>query len=408
MDSNCEFTFLLASTVWSLLNFHNRQCSTHTQQSLNTILTQPQRLCHISDLTYASCCLPSSSLWNFIYLDLTCPSENSKMSNLLSPLAQCISHPDIACLHNDMGEMHNSVPIDVVDVGPELTQCLSLTPGMHALLPSESLPVSDLLELCFPTLSGVMPSMDPGMCFSSHTLTESIAFYLSRPVPPPTFVEGLHGVASQAMLNGKLSIVDWTCKNPTTFFSFELIKFWTVLTKVIDAKWVWVATMKWLEQAGEDQSLEQDVHKVCLMIQTMPWSAGIQILHSHLTFLEMATFLSDGWLSSSQVDMALSSIALRQRGGADSQVLSHYLIGTTILSEYLHSSPIFIRRACHTMTLSCAKTTNCMHHKIYSVPAIILYSISLMGRFYLLRTPTLVTGQQLLSPLVECWNGLTL
>jgi hypothetical protein len=67
------------------------------------------------------------------------------------------------------------------------------------------------------------------------------------------FVKGLCTVAGQAMLDGKLSIVDWTCKNSTSFFSFELIQFWTKLTRAIEARQVWAAAMKWLEQAAEDQ-----------------------------------------------------------------------------------------------------------------------------------------------------------
>jgi hypothetical protein len=234
-------------------------------------------------------------------------------------------------------------PLDIrvpIVVRQDLTQRLSLTVETCALLPSESLPVTELLSLCLPTLSGVMPSMDPQLCFSNHPLTESIGIYLSRPVPPAAFVEGLRTVAGQAMLDGKLSIVDWTCKNSTSFFSFELIKFWTELTRAIKARQVWAAAMKWLEQATEDQRLVQDVCEVHLMLQTAPWSASLRILCSRLTVLEMATFLSDGWLSSSQIDMALSSTALRQSTSGDSQVLHHYLIGTTILSEYLHSSPI--------------------------------------------------------------------
>jgi hypothetical protein len=169
--------------------------------------------------------------------------------------------------------------------------------------------------------------------YGSPTITVSAS-------PSSGFVKGLRIVAGQAMLDGKLSIVDWTCKNSTSFFSFELIQFWTELTRVIEARQVWAAAMKWLEQAAEDQRLVQDICEVCLMLQTMPWSASLQILRSRLTVLEMATFLSDGWLSSSQIDMALSSTALRQSASGDSQVLCRYLIGTTILSEYLHSSPV--------------------------------------------------------------------
>ncbi|KAN0130335.1 hypothetical protein V8E53_011848 [Lactarius tabidus] len=190
-----------------------------------------------------------------------------------------------------------------------------------------------------------MPSMEPGLCFSNHPPTENIAIYLSQPVPPATFIEGLHTAARKAILDGKLSIVDRTYKNSTSFFLFELIEFWATLTKAINAKQVWVAAKKWLEQAGEDKRLDQEVRGVHVILQTTPWSGHIQILHSRVTFLEMATFLSDGWLSSSQVDMALSSTTLRLCQCSDGKAHSRYLIGTTILSEYLHSSPLLHKKS---------------------------------------------------------------
>jgi hypothetical protein len=106
-----------------------------------------------------------------------------------------------------------------------------------------------------------------------------------------------------------------------------------------------VATKKWLEQAGEDKHLDQEVRGVHLILQTTPWSGHIQILCSCIMFLEMATFLSDGWLSSSQVDMALSSTTLRLCQCSDGEAHSRYLIGTTILSEYLPSSPLLHKKS---------------------------------------------------------------
>ncbi|KAH9005409.1 hypothetical protein EDB86DRAFT_3176724 [Lactarius hatsudake] len=234
----------------------------------------------------------------------------------LSP--QCVSLSDTLCILNAGAKKHSNVPIDV---GQELASRLSLTAGTRALLPSENLPVSELLELCLPTLSGVMPSMDPELCFSSHPPTDSVAIYLSRPVPPATFIKGLRNAAGQATLNGKLSIMDWTCKNSTSFFSFELIEFWAMLTKAINARWEWAAAMKWLEQAGENKRLDQDVREVHLILQTTPWSGSIKILRS-------------------QIDMALLSIVHRQQQSSNSQVLSRYLIGSTLLDEYLGASPV--------------------------------------------------------------------
>ena len=228
----------------------------------------------------------------------------------------------------------------LVDDDQELTRCLMLTEGTRAVLPSDSLSVSELLDLCLPTFSTAIPSMRPELCFSNHPPTESVAIYLSRPVPPVTFIEGLRNAARLAIVDGKLSIMDWTCKNPTSFFSFELIEFWSSLTKIIHARQKWEAALQWLGKAAQDEPLDQEVREVNLILQTTPWKAELQILRSRLTFLEMATFLSNHWLSSSQIDMALSSIATHQLRICAGQKQCRYLIGTTILSKLFTSSPL--------------------------------------------------------------------
>ena len=235
------------------------------------------------------------------------------------------------------GEGHNGTPMDSDN---ELTQRLTLTADTRMLLPSDSLSISKLLELRLPTFSAVKPSVEPSLCFSNHPPTESVAIYLSRPIPPVTFIEGLHNVAKQAMLDGKLSIMDWTRKNSMSFFSFELIEFWSSLTQIIHAKQKWEASLQWLEQAAKDEPLEKEVHEVHRFFQTTPWKAELQLLRSRFTILEMATYLSNGWLSSSQIDMALSSIAARQLRINGGQSQCRYLIGTTILSELLDSLPL--------------------------------------------------------------------
>ena len=267
------------------------------------------------------------------------------MRNSPSPVLPSLS--DSTYLSETSGKEDNGAPIDgalieIEDEPPELTQRLTLTAGTRAVLPSDSLPVSELLELCLPSFSRVMPSMEPEQCFSNHPPTESVAIYLSRPVPPVTFIEGLRSAARQAMLNGRLSIVDWTRKNSSSFFSFELIEFWTSLTKIIHARQRWEAALRWVEQAVRDDPLDKDVREIHLILQTTPWDANLKILRSRLTFLEMATFLSNHWLSSSHVDMVLSSIATRQLqiNSGPGQEHHRYLIGNTVLSEHLDLSPL--------------------------------------------------------------------
>ena len=255
-----------------------------------------------------------------------------------SPSSQHALSPSVdTCFLETSGKDHDGAP---VDDDQELTRCLTLTEGTRAVLPSDSLSISELLELCLPTFSTSIPSMEPEFCFSNHPPTESVAIYLSRPVPPVNFIEGLRSVARQAILDGKLSIMDWTCKNPTSFFSFELIEFWSSLTKIIHARQKWEAALQWLGKAAQDEPLDKEVREVHLILQTTPWKAELQLLRSHLTFLEMATFLSNDWLSSSQIDMALSSIAAHQLQISGGQEQCHYLIGTTILSELLAKSPL--------------------------------------------------------------------
>jgi hypothetical protein len=266
------------------------------------------------------------------------------MSNLLplsSPSQPVPSPSESPCLQvlETSGNDRSGSPI--IDTDKELMQCLALTVGMRAVLPSDHLSVSGLLKLCLPTFSSVTPSIEPEMCFANHPPTESVPTYLSRPVPPATFIDGLHNVARKAMFNGKLSIMDWTCKNSTLFFLFELIEFWSSLTRIIHARQKWEAASRWLEKAVCDDTLADEVDEVHLILQTTPWSADLQILRSHLTFLEMATFLSNNWPSSSQIDMALSTIAVHQLRICGIQEKCQYLIGTTILLELLALSPLF-------------------------------------------------------------------
>jgi hypothetical protein len=241
------------------------------------------------------------------------------------------------CLPETGGNNDNVV---LIDADQELTQRLTLTAGTRAMLPSDSLSVSELLELSLPTSSTSIPSMEPGLYFSNHTPTESVTIYLSRPIPPTKFITGLRNVAKQAMLDGKLSIMDWTCNDSTIFFSFELIEFWSSLVQITNARQKWEAALRWLEWAAQDEPLDKEVREIHLILQTTPWKAELKILHAHLSFVEMATFLSNGWLSSSQIDIALSSIASRQLQICGSEEQCRYLIGTTILSELLTSSPL--------------------------------------------------------------------
>jgi hypothetical protein len=263
------------------------------------------------------------------------------------PLQHVLPSPsESTCLLETSGKEHNNdndTPIELeAEAGEqELARRLTLTAGTRAVLPSDSLSVSELLELHLPTVSSVVPSMDPELYFSNHPPTESVAIYLSRQVPPTTFVEGLRNVARQAVLNGKLSIMDWTCKNSSHFFSFELIEFWASLIKIIHARKKWEAALRWLNsQQAARGDLDKDVREVYLILQTTPWKADLQILRSRLTFLEMATFLSSRWLSSSQIDMALSLIAARQLQTSGHQEQCRFLIGDTILSELLDSLPL--------------------------------------------------------------------
>jgi hypothetical protein len=82
------------------------------------------------------------------------------------------------------------------------------------------------------------------------------------------------------MLDGKLSIMDWTCNDVTTFFSFELIEFWSSLVQIAKARQEWEAALRWLEQAARDEPLDKEVHEIPLILQTTPWKAELHILHS--------------------------------------------------------------------------------------------------------------------------------
>ena len=283
----------------------------------------------------------------------------------------------------------------------ELTRRLALTASTRAVLPSDDLSVHALLDISLPTVSSVAPSIKPEQCFSDHPPTESVIVHLSRPVPPANFVSGLHNVARQAMLNGKLSIKDWTFTNSMSFFSFELIEFWNSLTKIIHAQREWGAALQWLEQATRDEVLDKEVREVHLILRTTPWNAELRILRSRVTFLEMATFLSNGWLSSSQIDMALSSIATRQLriSGEQERVIISLALLSSPNSYPLHHSYITCRTKLYRQIL-----TVYMPREIFNVLALILHDTA---RLCLLHTLPLATGPPSQLHLRELWSGQT-
>ena len=185
----------------------------------------------------------------------------------------------------------------------QLMKCLTLTASTHAVLPSDSLSVSELLKLYLPSFSSIIPSIEPELCFSNHPPTESIPSYLSHPVPPAAaFVEGPHNISRKGMLKGKLSIMDWTCKNSMSYFLFELIMFWSSLSRFIHAQQEWEVALQWFEKATSDDSLAKEVDEVHLILWTTYslecWSTNSPFIHhisgdGHVSVKQLAFKQSD-------------------------------------------------------------------------------------------------------------------
>ncbi|KAF8902547.1 hypothetical protein CPB84DRAFT_1746559 [Gymnopilus junonius] len=112
------------------------------------------------------------------------------------------------------GKLYKDVPDFVSD---ELLHRLSLSEKLERLLPPPTLTISELLDFDIPPIQDTAIFRSVKSCFSNIEPQYTNVFLVKR----------LREEAGQAMLDGKVSIVDW--KNKDVYLPFEVLSFWDYL-----------------------------------------------------------------------------------------------------------------------------------------------------------------------------------
>ena len=236
-------------------------------------------------------------------------------------------------------------------VSNELCWRTSALPSVLAHLPSESLPILQLLETAPPQVTESFQSINPhdlfSLCETTHTSVECFRF----PAPSSDFLTHLRACAGQAMLDGKRSIQHWEQRG--IFLPFDALGTWDYILKIIAAKKAWIGALQWIEEQPQAIS-EQYKIRIMSLLRQVSWKGYVKGLASSLTITDMAAFLSQEWLSDSHIDSMLT-VTKRLRLDAlscanpsteiimpdfPSHILSSPLLATTpIASDYFAKAP---------------------------------------------------------------------
>ena len=221
-------------------------------------------------------------------------------------------------------------------VSNELCQRTCALPSVLALLPSESLSVLQLLETTPPQVTESFQSINPDGLFSFHEATHmsSECFYL--PAPSSNFLTHLRACAGQAMLDGKPSIQHWA--RTDVFLPFDALGTWDYILKVIAAKKAWISALQWMKVQAKTIP-EQYMTRIMLLLCRVSWKGYIKGLGSALTITDMATFLSQEWLSDSHIDCMLT-VTKRLHNVASSGVIPCTEIVASDFPSHILSFPL--------------------------------------------------------------------
>jgi hypothetical protein len=174
-------------------------------------------------------------------------------------------------------------------VSNELCQCTSVLPSAMAHLPSESLPVLQLLEVTTPQVTESFQNIKPDDLFMFYEATHTSSECFQLPAPSGAFLNQLCACAGQAMLDGKTSIQHWDKRY--TFLPFDTLGTWAQILKIDAAKKAWFGAIQWMMGCPK---IIPGKYVTCIMLLLcqVPWSEYIKGLGSALTIKDMASFLS--------------------------------------------------------------------------------------------------------------------
>jgi hypothetical protein len=191
-------------------------------------------------------------------------------------------------------------------VSNELCQHTSALPSVLAHLPSNSLPVLQLLELTTPQVTEAFQGINPHNLFLFDEPTHTSSECLDLLAPSSNFLTQLRACAGQAMLDGKTSIQHWDRRD--VFLPFDTLGTWSQILKINAAKEAWIGALRWTTlTTGRPQAIPEQ-YAICILslLRQVPWNGYINGLGSALMITDMASFLSQQWLSDLHIDSMLT------------------------------------------------------------------------------------------------------
>ncbi|KAH9015478.1 hypothetical protein EDB84DRAFT_1679909 [Lactarius hengduanensis] len=231
------------------------------------------------------------------------------------------------------GKRYHNVPSYVSD---ELCRRMSAVPAVTPLLPSPSLSVFLLLDFPTPPITKLRQCVDPEAAFSFNNATHTSSECLQLPAPSRTILNTLMACAGQAMLDGKISIRHWT--HPDIFLPFDALGTWGLIVEADIAKKAWSNAMGWMNEQHKNIP-EQYMSRVTTLLHTVPWNSHIKGLGSGLSTTDMATFLSNEWLSDTHLDSMLS-VAVHLHADTLSRMVPHTEIVSSDFASHILTSPL--------------------------------------------------------------------
>jgi hypothetical protein len=190
-------------------------------------------------------------------------------------------------------------------VSNELSRRTAALPSVTALLPPASLPVIQVLNFTIPIPMDPLKNT-PNNSFSFHKPTHASSECFLLPVPLTPFLNKLKACAGQAMLDGKTSVQHWN--RADIFLPFDALGTWALIIEVYTAKERWNRALQWMKSYHQTIP-KQYIERVMDILHRVPWKDFIKGLGTGLMITDMATFLSEGWLSTSHIDSMLAVTA---------------------------------------------------------------------------------------------------
>ncbi|KAH8986514.1 hypothetical protein EDB86DRAFT_2832639 [Lactarius hatsudake] len=231
------------------------------------------------------------------------------------------------------GKQYHNVPNYVSD---ELCHRTSAPPTVTSLLPPPSLPVLLLLDFAIPPITQSIHGVKPKDVFSCNSATHTSSECLQLPFPSCDILNVLRAHSGQAMLDGKISIQYW--EKSGVFLPFDALGVWALIVEADTAKCAWSNVLRWMDE-HRDNIPAQSISQVMALLRMVPWKGYIKGLRSGLSITDMATFLSQEWLSDTHLDTMVNA-AVHFRHESLSCMVPHTEIVLSDFAAHILMSPL--------------------------------------------------------------------